>query len=98
MTSTAVLDTMLCMPTISRFHGIVITMYFGEHGVPHFHAAHGEHEAVISIAPTELLAGLLPKRELRLALAWGQLHEEELLENWARARRSETLNSIEPLR
>jgi uncharacterized protein DUF4160 len=86
------------VPTISRFFGIVITMYFDEHGIPHFHAEHGEHTAVISIAPTELLAGTLPKRELRLVLAWAQLHETELLANWERARRSERLEWIEPLR
>ena len=73
-------------------------MYFAEHGVPHFHAQHGEHTAVISIDPVEFLAGHLPKRELRLVLAWAQLHEAELLENWARARRSEKLAWIEPLR
>jgi hypothetical protein len=86
------------VPTISRFFGIVITMYFDEHGIPHFHAEHGEHAAVISIAPTELLAGSLHKRELRLVLAWAQLHETELLANWDRARQSETLEWIEPLR
>ena len=53
---------------------------------------------VISIAPTALLAGSLPTRELRLVLAWAELHEDELLENWDRARRSETLESVEPLR
>ena len=53
---------------------------------------------LISIAPTELLAGSLPKRDLRLVLAWAQLHESELLENWERARRSERLAWIEPLR
>jgi len=53
---------------------------------------------VISIAPTELLAGGLPKRDRRLVLAWAQLHESELLENWERARRSEKLAWIEPLR
>ena len=53
---------------------------------------------MISIAPTELLAGGLPKRDLRLVLAWAQLHESELLENWERARRSERLAWIEPLR
>lgn len=86
------------VPTISRFFGIVITMYFDDHGIPHFHAEHGEDAAVISIAPTELLAGSLPKRDLRLVLAWAHLHEEELLANWERARRSEKLAWIEPLR
>ncbi|MGI9081800.1 MAG: DUF4160 domain-containing protein [Thermoleophilaceae bacterium] len=76
----------------------MITMYFDEHGVAHFHAERGEHAAVISIAPIELLAGSLPRRDLRLVLAWAQLHEEELRANWERARRSETLEWIEPLR
>jgi len=26
------------MPEISRFLGIVVGMFFNEHGVPHFHA------------------------------------------------------------
>jgi hypothetical protein len=44
-------------------------MYFDERGIPHFHAERGQQAAVISIAPTELLAGSLPKRDLRLVLA-----------------------------
>jgi hypothetical protein len=31
------------MPEISRFLGIVIGMFYSEHGVPHFHAVYGEH-------------------------------------------------------
>ncbi|MGI8945029.1 MAG: DUF4160 domain-containing protein [Thermoleophilaceae bacterium] len=85
------------VPTICRFFGIVITMYFEEHGIPHFHAERGEHRAVISIAPVALLAGSLPKRDLRLALAWAELHRSELRANWAKARQSETLDWIEPL-
>lgn len=33
------------VPTISRFFGIVITMYFDDHGIPHFHAEHGTGSA-----------------------------------------------------
>lgn len=32
------------MPEISRFLGIVIGMFYKEHGVPHFHAVYGEHD------------------------------------------------------
>jgi hypothetical protein len=39
----------------------------------------------------------LGRRQLRLVLAWAELHREELLENWRRARAHETLNKIEPL-
>ncbi len=95
--TTGALATIGRVPTISRFFGIVITMYYAEHGVPHFHAERGEHSAVIAITPVEPLAGNLPKRDLRLVLAWAQLHEEELASNWERARRSETLAWIKPL-
>ena len=37
------------MPEISRFFGIIIRMYFGDHLPPHFHAEYGEHRAVVDI-------------------------------------------------
>jgi len=37
-------------------------MYHREHGVPHFHALYGEHEAVIAIRGLRLLEGRLPRR------------------------------------
>ncbi|HEY84954.1 MAG TPA: DUF4160 domain-containing protein, partial [Chloroflexi bacterium] len=47
------------MPEISRFHGVVITMYyeFGRHQQPHFHARYGEYKASFTIMPPVLLAG-----------------------------------------
>ncbi|HZE14772.1 MAG TPA: GNAT family N-acetyltransferase [Mycobacterium sp.] len=38
------------------------------------------------------------KQQLRLVLAWAELHGTELLENWRRARAGETLLEIDPLR
>ena len=43
------------MPTISRFLGIVITMYFDDHGHPHFHARHGDGEAKVRIDNLEVM-------------------------------------------
>jgi hypothetical protein len=40
----------------------------------------------------------LPRRQLRLVLAWAELHQQELQENWRLARAGETLREIEPLR
>jgi len=37
-------------------------------------------------------------RQLRLVLAWAELHQDELLENWRLARAGERLREIEPLR
>lgn len=85
------------MPAISRFLGITIAMYFDDHEPPHFHARAGEFSAKIGIDTLELLVGDLPRRDLRLVLAWAELHASELQDNWRRARRGETLRAIEPL-
>ena len=37
------------MPEISRFGGIVITMYFNEHNPPHFHATYNGIEALFDL-------------------------------------------------
>jgi hypothetical protein len=86
------------MPTISRFLGIVITMYFDDHGPPHFHARHPEGSAKIRIDTLEPIDSTLGRRQLRFVLAWAELHQTELMQNWRRARAGETLTEIEPLR
>lgn len=86
------------VPTISRFHGIVIAMYFDDHGHPHFHARHAEGEAKVRIDTLAIIDSTLPRRQLRLVLAWAELHQDELAENWRRARAGETLLEVEPLK
>jgi hypothetical protein len=72
------------MATVARFLGIVIYIYFEPeaHRLPHFHAAYGGQWASFQIEPPNLLAGSLPRRQLRYVLAWAEMHQEELLENW----------------
>lgn len=86
------------VPTISRFHGISITMCFDDHGYPHFHARHADGEAKILIDSLEILDSSLDRRHTRLVLTWAELHREELMLNRWRARAGETLEPIEPLR
>ena len=89
------------MPRICSFYGITIWMYHDEihHlGRPHFHARYGGDEASLTIETVEVLAGELPPRALRLVRDWASNHQEELRENWDRARRHEPLRRIEPLR
>jgi len=45
-----------------------------------------------------VIESTLGRRQLRFVLAWAELHQEELLENWRLARAGETLHQIEPLR
>jgi hypothetical protein len=49
------------MPTISRFFGITIRMYFNDHGLPHFHAYYGGHAAKIEIETLRIVEGHLPR-------------------------------------
>jgi hypothetical protein len=85
------------LPRISRFYGIVIAMYFREHGRPHFHAVYAEYEATLAIDTLEVLAGSLPDRAMRLVREWGELHRGELEDNWRRARDDQALEPIAPL-
>ena len=84
------------MPEISRFHGIVIAMYYDEHGRPHFHARSGEHEVSVEIEPL-VVRGEFPGASLRLVLDWAEVRRAELLANWDRARRGHALVPIAPL-
>jgi hypothetical protein len=85
------------MPTISVFFGIVISMYWREHEPPHFHAAYGEFEALVSIQTLEVLRGVLPRRALVLVLEWAADHRAELMENWQLCRAKALPKPISPL-
>lgn len=85
------------MPTISRFFGIRIRMFWREHEPAHFHADYGGSEAVLAIDSLEVLRGALPRRALALVLEWSLRHRPELRENWRRAQRQEELLPIAPL-
>ncbi len=89
---------MRSVPAISRFFGIVIAMYFDDHGPPHFHARHSEGSAKVRIDTLEVIESSLGRRQLRFVLAWAELHQDELAQNWRRARAGETLQQVEPLR
>lgn len=85
------------MPEISRFYGIVIKMYFGDHAPPHFHAEYAEHEARVAIENLAVISGGLPPRAMGLVVEWATLHRHELQNLWERARKLEPLGRIAPL-
>lgn len=85
------------MPRISSFYGIVVSMYFLDHGPPHFHAESAEHLAKVEIATGKIYEGSLPRRDTRLVRRWAWMHRHELEENWTRARADLTLAKIDPL-
>jgi hypothetical protein len=65
------------MPEISRFYGIVIAMYYNDHGTPHFHARYGSSKIKIQIDPLTIVAGSLPPRALSLVIEWAAMHRQE---------------------
>jgi hypothetical protein len=77
------------MPEISRFFGIVIAIYYKEHGVPHFHAKYAGQTGVFSIVDLKLIEGHL--------LEWAFEHRGELLEDWQLAVAQEPLHPTAPL-
>lgn len=85
------------MPEISRFYGIVITMYFSDHNPPHFHARYGSDKAEYDIQTLEVLVGKLPKRANLLVIEWALEHRDELLQNWTKAIVPSELEKIKPL-
>ena len=70
------------MPVISRFYGIIIKMYFNEHGIPHFHAIYNEFNGVFSISDLTMIEGDLPLKAQSLVKEWAQKYRNELHVMW----------------
>jgi hypothetical protein len=82
------------------FYGIIIRMFLidnTQHHLPHIHAKYAEFEASISIDEGEVLAGELPRKQLRLVQAWIELHRDELMADWDLAAGGENPYKIDPL-
>jgi hypothetical protein len=85
------------VPVISTFFGIVIRMFYREHGVPHFHAEYQGQQATFTF-DGQVLAGTLPSRTaVRLIEEWAVSHRAELDANWHRMALGEPLEKIAPL-
>ena len=86
------------MPIVSEFFGIKIYMYWQEHNPPHFHAEYSGLQAVIDINNSVIIKGALPLKQLKLVLAWCELHKTELIDNWKAAEEHQQIIKIEPLK
>ena len=72
-------------------------MNFYDHNPAHFHAWYGDYKVSIEITNGNIL-GKMPRRALNLIFEWLDLHKEELLSNWEKAKNGDTLDKIEPLK
>ena len=84
------------MPELSRFYGIIIRMFYGDHAPPHFHAVYGEH-AILVYLESGRVEGEFPSRALGHVLEWYHLHKAELQDDWRLASERRPLKAIQPL-
>ncbi len=82
------------MPEISRFFGIRITMFFREHGRPHFHADYQGFFAIYDIETGEIMEGDLPKKQNKIIRKWAREHHTELVNNWETMKKEGTFKKI----
>jgi hypothetical protein len=72
-------------------------MNFDDHNPPHFHASYAGHNALVDIQEASVIRGVLPARQLKLVLAWCEVHRDELMQNWELAKDNKPVNRINPL-
>jgi len=85
------------VPIISTFFGIVIRMYYQEHGIAHFHAEYQGQQATFTF-DGKILAGSLRSRTANnLIREWAVSRQTELESNWKRLQKGESLERIAPL-
>ena len=84
------------MPQISTFYGLIIMMNFKDHAPPHFHVWYGDYKITVTIQDG-IVTGKMPKRALKMVFEWLEIHKDELLREWEKAQRGESLTQITPL-
>jgi hypothetical protein len=88
------------MPEISRFLGIIITMYWereARHHLPHFNAKYNEYSCVFSLPELNILEGALPYRAMSHVIEWAKEHINELNDNWNLVENNKPVKKIQPL-
>jgi len=85
------------MPELSRFYGIIIRMFYGDHAPPHFHAVYQGVEIKVNINTLEIMEGGMSRRARALVLEWAVLHRAELRQAWELASRNQEPSKIAPL-
>ena len=81
------------MPEVTRFYGIVVKLFFGDHPPPHFHVVYGEYNALFNIETLEIIEGDLPNRANKMVVEWATRYQTELLEMW----KTQQFNKLPPL-
>ncbi|MFO6447950.1 DUF4160 domain-containing protein [Erythrobacter sp. NE805] len=70
------------MVTMHRGPNWKISVYAGDHGVPHFHIEGRGFRASVAIATLEVIVGTVPRPVKVTALDWALVHQAELRAKW----------------
>ena len=85
------------MTEISLFFRIRVTINYNDHVPAHFQAEYNGNQVLVDIINVKILKGYFPKRQLKLILAWAEIHKDELMQNWKLSRNRQALYRIAPL-
>jgi hypothetical protein len=85
------------VPVVSVFFGIVVRMFYREHGVAHFHADYQGQQATFTFDGEVLASTIRSRTALRLIKEWATAHQPELEANWDRLKAGAPLERIAPL-
>lgn len=83
------------MPILSRFHGIVVRMYFQqvEHNPPHIHALYGDDMVAIDVQTGDIMEGSFPSKQLSMLRQWVEINKAALVRMWE----TQDFESLAPL-
>jgi hypothetical protein len=73
-------------------------MYWEDQLPPHSHAEYSGNKVMIDIQNGTVIKGVFPFKQLKLILAWCEIHRDELLKNWELGMNNDNFKKIEPLR
>ncbi|GJE56042.1 DUF4160 domain-containing protein [Methylobacterium sp. WL9] len=72
------------MGKLHQFGKVFIRVYANDHLPPHFHIVSPDDEALVEIATLDILAGALPSRVAKKALAWAADNKAVIAAEWNR--------------
>lgn len=89
-----------CLPIVSQFYGIIISMFFHDtdkHHLPHIHVQYAEYRATFDLNGN-MLSGNIPSKQKKLIEAWIEMRKEDLITLWNILQEGNNGFSIEPLK
>ncbi len=85
------------MPIIAVFYGIIVRMFYKDNDPPHFHAEYQGQSGKFDFEGKLLAGDIRSRTALKLVEEWSEVHKEELMANWEKARLGLPMERISPL-